>query len=129
MEETEATDESEDTEGWTGLPSPEELATSPELFQRHQTIVQVAALKGLRAGDISEDLARGQVSIAPEELDTFATDEALSEEEVTAIIALAEEAEEEEMTKKTAPDLDYLARQVYPFIKRLLAVERERRGI
>lgn len=131
MEETEPTGGFEDTEGRAGPPSPEELVASPELFQRHKMNVQLAALKGIREGDIPEELARGQVSIAPEELDTFATDKVPSEGEVTAIISLAEEpGEEEAIIEETKPalDLDHLARQVYPFIKQLLAVERERRA-
>jgi hypothetical protein len=44
----------------------------------------------------------------------------IEEEEEEELPELEEEPEEEEL------DLDHLARQVYPFIKRLLAVERER---
>ncbi len=45
--------------------------------------------------------------------------------EVKATPATGQAAEKEE---KSAPDLDHLARQVYPILKRMLAVERERRS-
>jgi hypothetical protein len=55
--------------------------------------------------------------------------EAEEMEDVEGYLPEAEEEEEEvleEEKPEEKPDLDHLARQVYPFIKRLLAVERER---
>jgi len=45
--------------------------------------------------------------------------------EVKTTPATGQAAEKEE---KSAPDLDHLARQIYPILKRMLAVERERRS-
>jgi len=129
-EETMPTHESLQTEDDTDLLSPGTLADSPELFQRQQASLQIAALEMTR-GSVYEELAHDQVSIAPEDLDTMAADEVPSEEEVTAIVTTAEEeAGEAEEAEEAAPtlDLDELARQVYPFIKQRLAVERERRA-
>jgi hypothetical protein len=73
-----------------------------------------------------EDSIQRQVS--PKEPESLAEEFGV-EDIATEVGEEFEEAEEEAEPEEITPDLDRLARQVYPFIKRLLAVERERRAI
>ncbi len=114
--------------------SPDQLAESPVLFLRQELALLLAAQIMLEEGDYPPELYANLLSLIPPDLDDISDEGVISEEDVEAIegmAALLAEIEwlEEETEPETTPDLDRLARQVYPIIRQMLAVERERRVI
>ena len=75
------------------------------------------------AGDSVDFILPGSQAAPP-----LAAQRAQAEAEPTGPERAAAEAPEASSQPAAAPDLDELARQVFPLVKRLLAVERERRG-
>ena len=129
----------EEEEGGVGLEdaalSPDELADSPELFLRQEVALLVAAQQMAGSGEYPPELYRDLLALAPPDLDAAAEEGVISIEDVEAIEAMAailtaiEEGGEEEEPEEAKLNLDRLARRVYPFVKHMLAVERERRVV
>jgi len=114
--------------------SPDQLAESPVLFLRQELALLLAAQIMLEEGDYPPELYANLLSLMPPDLDDISDEGVISEEDVEAIEGMAAllaeiEGLEEKTELETTPDLDRLARQVYPIIRQILAVERERRVI
>ena len=112
--------------------SPDELAASPELFLRQEVALLVAAQQMASGGEYPSDLYQNLLDIAPPDLDAAAEEGVISIEDVEAIgemaalLAEIEAGQEKEEPEEAELNLGRLARQVYPFVKQMLAVERER---
>jgi len=112
--------------------SPDELAASPELFLRQEVALLVAAQQMAGEGEYPLDLYQNLLDIAPPDLDAAAEEGVISIEDVEAIgemaalLAEIEAGQEKEEPEEAELNLGRLARQVYPFVKQMLAVERER---
>ena len=112
--------------------SPDELAASPELFLRQEVALLVAAQQMASGGEYPSDLYQNLLELAPPDLDAAAEEGVISIEDVEAIgemaalLAEIEAGQEKEEPEEAELNLGRLARQVYPFVKQMLAVERER---
>ncbi len=112
--------------------SPDELAASPELFLRQEVALLVAAQQMASGGEYPLDLYQNLLELAPPDLEAAAEEGVISAEDVEAIEEMAallteiEAGQEREEPEEANLNLGLLARQVYPFVKQMLAVERER---
>lgn len=135
-EDAEAVEEGEE-EGDTDLEeaalSPDELAGSPILFLRQEVALLAAAQLMAADEEYPPTLYANLLQIAPPDLDDIADEGVITEDAVESIeemAALLETIDDLDLGEEQAeflPDLDQLARQVYPLVKRMMALERERR--
>jgi hypothetical protein len=113
--------------------SPDELAESPTLFLRQQVALLAAAQLMADDEEYPPALYANLLQMAPPDLDDIADEGVITEDAVESIegmAALLEEIDELELGEgpaEASPNLDRLARQVYPLIKRMMALEHERR--
>ncbi len=110
--------------------TPDDLAAEPELFLRQKLALMVAARLMDDEGEYPEEMYQDLLLIAPPDIDLLSEEGIISDEDLESLGMTLEAYEEleEEAEEEWKPDLDSLARQVYPFIRQLLAVERERQG-
>ncbi len=114
--------------------SPDQLADSPVLFLRQEMALLLAAQMMMEAEDYPPELYANLIALAPPDLDEISGEGVISEEDVEAIEGMAAllaeiEGLEGETEPEATPDLDRLARQIYPIIRQMLTVERERQVI
>lgn len=126
--------ESEELAGEDAALSPDQLADSPVLFLRQELALLLAAQMMMEAEDYPPELYINLLALAPPDLDEISGEGVISEEDVEAIEGMAAllaeiEGLEGETEPEATPDLDRLARQVYPIIRQMLTVERERQVI